>query len=182
MSAAEPVKPEPPKSQPVQKPVVVRFKKSSLLSRIFLMDLFRGLAVTLREMVQPHTTVEYPRERMELKPRFRGVPRLRNHPEHGEDLCIGCNQCAMACPDNCITVVAEARPEGAKIKAKRAKAFIIDYERCCLCGLCVDPCPTEPITAIYMSHDFELATEDRRTFMTDLVGLYEGHERKEYRK
>lgn len=162
--------------------VRVAHKRSSVLHRFLLLDLFKGLMVTLGEQFRPHTTVEYPRERIELKPRFRGVPRLRNHPEHGEDLCIGCNQCALACPDNCITVVAEARPEGALIKAKRARSFIIDYERCCLCGLCVDPCPTEPITAIYMSHDFELAHYSRDRFVTPAELLYEGHESTEYKK
>ena len=168
--------------KPMDKPLLVRFKKSSFLSRLLFLDLLRGLVVTLREGFNPHTTVEYPRERIDLKPRFRGVPRLRNHPEHGEDLCIGCNQCAMACPDNCITVVAEPRPEGAKIKAKRAKVFVIDYERCCLCGLCVDPCPTEPITAIYMSHDFEMAHYSRERFVTPAAELYEGHETVVYEK
>src|SRR5207247_10755163 len=102
----------------------VAFQKSSLLSRVLLLDLIKGLSVTLREQFRPHTTVEYPRERLELKPRFRGVPRLRNHPEHGEALCIGCNQCEIACADNCITVVAEVRPEGALIHAKRARRFV----------------------------------------------------------
>ena len=164
------------------KPVVVRYSKKPLLGRIFLIDLLLGLGVTIREYFLPHTTVEYPKERLELRPRFRGVPRLRNHPEIGEDLCIACNQCALACPDNCITVVAESRPEGAKLKGKRAKVFVIDYERCCLCGLCVDPCPTEPITAIYMSHDFELAHNARDRFVTREDELYTGHEVVEYKK
>jgi NADH-quinone oxidoreductase subunit I len=60
--------------------------------------------------------------------------------------------------------------------------FVIDYERCCLCGLCVDPCPTEPITAIYMSHDFELAAYSREPFVTPAEDLYTGHDTKEYRK
>lgn len=158
------------------KPLVVRYKQASGVARLFFFDLLRGLAVTLREQFRPHTTVEYPRERIELKPRFRGVPRLRNHPENGEDLCIACNQCALACPDNCITMIAENRPEGALIKGKRAQMFVIDYERCCLCGLCVDPCPTEPITAIYMSHDFELAHLSRDRFVTAAEELYTGHE------
>ena len=55
--------------KPMDKPLVMRFKKPSLLNRIFLVDLFRGLAVTLREQFNPHTTVEYPRERIDLKPR-----------------------------------------------------------------------------------------------------------------
>ena len=164
------------------KPIVVRYKRKPLLNRIFLIDLFMGLSVTLREMFNRPTTVQYPKERIDLKPRFRGVPRLRNHPEIGEDLCIGCNQCALACPDACITVVAESRPEGAKLKGKRAKVFVIDYERCCLCGLCVDPCPTEPITAIYMSHDFELAHYSREQFVTPADELYTGHETIEYKK
>ncbi len=156
--------------------------KVSPIKRLFLMELIRGLMVTLREQFNPHFTVEYPRERIPLRPRFRGVPRLRNHPENGEDLCIGCNQCALACPDNCITVVAEPRPEGALLKGKRAKVFVIDYERCCLCGLCVDPCPTEPITAIYMSHDFELAHYQRDRFVTSDDLLYKGHDVVEYKK
>jgi NADH-quinone oxidoreductase subunit I len=160
----------------------VSARRPSLISRFLLLDLIRGLAVTLREQFRPHTTVEYPKERLELKPRFRGVPRLRNHPENGEDLCIACNMCVLACPDNCITVVAESRPEGALLKGKRAKLFVIDYERCCLCGLCVDPCPTEPITAIYMSHDFELAHYERDRFITPDRLLYEGHESVEYKK
>jgi NADH-quinone oxidoreductase subunit I len=97
----------------MQKPIIVRYKRKPLLSRIFLVDLLMGLSVTLREQFRPATTVQYPKERIPLKPRFRGVPRLRNHPEVGEDLCIACNQCALACPDNCITVVSESRPEGA---------------------------------------------------------------------
>ena len=160
----------------------VAYQRSSLIHRLFLLDLFKGLMVTFTEFWHQTHTVQYPKERIELKPRFRGVPRLRNHPENGEDLCIGCNQCATACPDGCITVVAESRPEGAKLKGKRAKVFVIDYERCCLCGLCVDPCPTEPITAIYMSHDFELAHYARDKFVTPAGLLYEGHETVEYKK
>ena len=154
----------------------------SWVKRLLLLELIRGLMVTLREQFKPHFTVEYPKERLQLRPRFRGVPRLRNHPENGEDLCIACNQCAIACPDNCITMVAEARPAGALLKGKRAKVFVIDYERCCLCGLCVDPCPTEPITAIYMSHDFELAHYKRDRFVTGGDLLYKGHEVVEYKK
>jgi NADH-quinone oxidoreductase subunit I len=154
----------------------------SSFKRLFLPELLRGLMVTLREQFNPHITVEYPKERIPLRPRFRGVPRLRNHPENSEDLCIACNQCAIACPDNCITVVGEARPEGALLKGKRAKLFVIDYERCCLCGLCVDPCPTEPITAIYMSHDFELAHYRRDRFVTGDELLYTGHDVTEYKK
>ncbi len=150
------------------------------LARLVPFELLRGLMVTLREQFNPHVTVEYPKERIALRPRFRGVPRLRNHPENGEDLCIACNQCAIACPDNCITLAGEARPEGALLKGKRAKTFVIDYERCCLCGLCVDPCPTEPITAIYMSHDFELAHYARDRFVTADELLYTGHGVTEY--
>jgi len=154
-------------------------KKLHFLKRIFLIELLKGLLVTLKHQFRPHTTVEYPKEREAIKERFRGVPRLRRHPETGEELCVACGSCAEICPDICITVVAETRSSG---KGKQPKTFIIDYERCCLCRLCVDVCPTKPMTAIYMSHDFELSSYTRDKFVTEKDKLYSGHEHKIYKK
>ena len=151
----------------------------SLFRQLLPVELVVGLWVTLKNQFRPHVTQEYPKERPELRPRFRGVPRLRDHPDVEGPLCVACNMCADACPDRCITVVAQPRAVG---KGKAPKLFLIDYEKCCLCGLCVDPCPTKPITAIYMSHDFELAKQRRYEFMTEMGGLYDGHERTEYEK
>jgi NADH-quinone oxidoreductase chain I len=141
------------------------------LRKIFLAELIVGLSVTLRNQFRPHVTMEYPRERPDLKPRYRGVPRIRMHPETGEELCVACLLCEKACPDDCIKVVPEKRPDG---KGKQPAKFIINYERCCFCGLCVDPCPTKPLTAIYMSHDFELANESRERFYYPKENLYQG--------
>ena len=63
-----------------------------------------------------------------------------------------------------------------------AKSFIIDYERCCLCGLCVDPCPTTPIKAIYMSHDYELSDYSRIEFIVPKEQLENGLPVKRYDK
>jgi NADH-quinone oxidoreductase subunit I len=145
--------------------------------RILPVELLMGLWVTLKHQFRPHVTQEYPKERPELRPRFRGVPRLRDHPSVDGQLCVACNLCAVACPDRCITLEPMPRRKG---KGKEAKLFLIDYEKCCMCGLCVDPCPTKPITAIYMSHDFEMAKLERHKFMTEMPGLYEGHDRNEY--
>ena len=148
-----------------------------LLKTILLLELWVGLWVTLKNQFRPHITVEYPKERVELSPRFRGVPRLRYHPETSEELCIACHLCETVCPDSCIHIVSEKKPDG---KGKRLVSFEINYERCCFCGLCVDPCPTKPITAIYMSHDYELAGYDRDAYVTARPELVDGKPAKLY--
>lgn len=152
---------------------------TKLIKRIFLIELFVGMSITFREFFKPHITIEYPKEKPDLAPRFRGVPRLRRDPGTGEELCIGCLLCEQICPDDCISIVVDKRPSG---KGKMAKSFIIDYERCCFCGLCVDPCPTTPITAIYMSHDYELSDYSRVQFITRKETLLDGTELKRYEK
>src|SRR5439155_1697929 len=112
-------------------------------------------------------------------PRFRGVPRLRYHPESGEELCIACHLCETVCPDDCIHIVSEKKPDG---KGKRLVSFEINYERCCFCGLCVDPCPTKPLTAIYMSHDYEMADYKREPFVAPLRILLNGVDPKDYKE
>lgn len=149
------------------------------LRSMLLLELWVGLWVTLKNQFRPHITVEYPKETVELSPRFRGVPRLRFHPENGEELCIACHLCETVCPDDCIHIVSEKKPDG---KGKRLVSFEINYERCCFCGLCVDPCPTKPLTAIYMSHDYEMADYKREGFIAPLKTLLDGTDPKDYKE
>lgn len=158
---------------------VQKRSKLTWVRRLLLVELFEGLLVTLRHLFRKPVTQQYPKERPELKPRFRGVPRLRYHPETGEHLCAACMQCCEICPTNCITIIPEDRPTG---KGKQPKLFLIDYERCCVCGLCEEVCGSKPLPAIYMSHDYELAKYDRREFMSDMPLLYEGHPKRTYEK
>ena len=146
---------------------------SGWLRSILLAELWVGLWTTLKNQFRPHVTVEYPKETVALAPRFRGAPRLRYDPATGQELCIACHLCEVVCPDNCIHIVSEKKPEG---KGKRLVSFEINLERCCFCGLCVDPCPTKPLTAIYMSHDYELAGYRREPFVAPLKTLLDGVE------
>src|ERR1035438_259829 len=76
-----------------------------LLKKIFLVDLFQGLFVTFRNQNPKYIyTEQYPAERPKVAERYRGAPRLNNNPENGETLCISCNLCALACPENLIVV------------------------------------------------------------------------------
>ena len=85
------------------------------LKSIFLIDLLKGLWVTLKYTPQPAFTFQYPAERRPTAPRFRGVLRLQTEPGTGAQTCIVCDQCAKACPDDLIALGGHREP-GTKIK------------------------------------------------------------------
>src|SRR5262249_37310496 len=93
---------------------LVRFFKT-----IFLVDLLKGLWVTLKYTPQPAFPFQYPAERRPTAPRFRGVLRLQTEPGTGAQTCIVCDQCAKACPDDLIALGGHREP-GQKIK-------VLDY-------------------------------------------------------
>src|SRR5215203_4675114 len=72
---------------------IIRFFKT-----IFLVDLLKGLWVTLKYTPQAAFTFQYPAERRPTSPRFRGVLRLQVEPATGAQTCIVCDQCAKVCP------------------------------------------------------------------------------------
>lgn len=82
------------------------------------------------------------------------------------DDCIGCDQCARACPVNCIEIETVKAVSGEdlgvtfnnKRKALWVTKFDIDLAKCCYCELCVPPCPTFCIT---MSDTFEFSEPAR---------------------
>src|SRR6201991_1394397 len=116
----------------------------------------KGMTITLKELMQPAITEEYPDGPAKLEPRFRGAHVLQRD-ENGLEKCVACFLCAAACPANCIYIeaaenTAEQRYSGSE---RYAKVYNIDYNRCIFCGYCVEACPTDAITH---GHGFEIAT------------------------
>ena len=148
----------------------------NLLKKIFLVDLFQGLRVTFRNQNPKYIyTEQYPAERPQVAERYRGAPRLNNNPDNGETLCIACNLCALACPENLIVVGSE-RNEATR--RKELTYFTYDTSRCMFCGLCEDACPVD---ALELTQDFELATYTREGQVWDRQMLEEGPKPTQYK-
>ena len=138
---------------------------------IFLVDLLKGLWLTLKYTPQPAFTFQYPAERRPTAPRFRGVLRLQTEPATGAQTCIVCDQCAKACPDDLIALGGHREP-GQKIKV--LDYFDFNLSRCSFCGLCAEVCPTKPIKALIMSEDYELGSYSRDTQILRVDQMYDG--------
>src|SRR4026208_2487858 len=117
--------------------------------------LAKGMSVTLKEMMSPTVTENYPDEPPKLQQRYRGVHVLQRD-ENGMEKCVACFLCAAACPSNCSCVDAAENTENVRISGgeRYARVYNIDYNRCIFCGYCVEACPTDAITH---GHGFEIA-------------------------
>jgi len=147
-----------------------------LLRSVFMVDLLEGLWVTLRSQHPKHIcTEQYPAERPKIAERYRGAPRLNIDPETGETLCIACNLCSVACPENLIVVASERNEE---TRRKELTTYTYDTSRCMFCGLCEDACPTD---ALELTQDFEMASYSRTGAIWDRQMLEEGPKPKEYK-
>jgi NADH-quinone oxidoreductase subunit I len=142
---------------------------NSFLRRLFLADFWKGLLLTFRTQNPKNVyTEQYPQERPMVAERYRGAPRLNMNPETGETLCISCNLCALACPENLI-VVGWHRDDATRRKV--LTTFTYDTSRCMFCGLCEDACPTD---CLELTQDFEMASYSREGAIWDRHRLEEG--------
>ncbi len=146
------------------------------LKTVFLVDLLQGLWVTFRNQKPSLVcTEQYPMERPQVAERYRGAPRLNVHPETNETLCISCNLCALACPEQLIVVTSERNEQ---TRRKDLTTFIYDTSRCMFCGLCEDACPVD---ALELTQDFEMASYTRAGAIWDRQMLEEGPLPTEYK-
>ena len=128
-----------------------------------------GMKVTFKHLFVPAVTIQYP----DVKPKL--PERERNRLYVNMDDCIGCDQCARACPVNIINIeTVKALPtEDLKTSQGRKKAlwvtsFTIDFAKCCYCQLCVFPCPTE---CIYMTDVYEFSEYERENLIYNFSTL-----------
>ncbi len=129
-----------------------------------------GMKVTFKHLFVPAVTIQYP----DVKPQL--PERERNRLYVNMDDCIGCDQCARACPVDCITIETVkglpgedlGKTSNGKKKALWVTKFDIDFAKCCYCQLCVFPCPTE---CIYMTDTYEFSEFERNNLLYDFVTL-----------
>ncbi len=123
----------------------------------------KGMGITLREMMSPTVTENYPDEPAKLQERYRGAHELQRD-ANGLEKCVACFLCAAACPANCIYIEAAENTEKTRISGgeRYAKVYNIDYSRCIFCGFCVEACPTDAITH---GHKFEVGSYNTSTLV-----------------
>jgi NADH-quinone oxidoreductase subunit I len=108
-------------------------------------------------------TVEYPEEKPYLAPRYRGRIVLTRDPD-GEERCVACNLCAVACPVDCIALQKAEDEHGRWYP----EFFRINFSRCIFCGFCEEACPTY---AIQLTPDFEMSEYERKNMVYEKEDL-----------
>lgn len=131
-----------------------------------------GMKITLKYCFQKTVTVQYPEQRLSFAPRYRGIH------EFELDKCIACDQCAKACPVDCIYI---DKTSPRKIDKKTGTVnmsdpkngellrYAIDYSKCLFCALCTEPCPTE---CIHMGKLHDLSSYSREDVVVEFQELH----------
>ena len=117
----------------------------------------KGMIATVKRMVMPVATIEFPEITRPMS------PRARTNLLWFDERCTGCSTCAQACPDGCILVATSPAEDG----SFNIDRYEIDFRLCMYCGLCTEACPYEAIqsggTWKDVTADFGEMYRDRRS-------------------
>jgi NADH-quinone oxidoreductase subunit I len=87
-------------------------------------------------------TFQYPEEVKPLARRHKSLHRILRR-DNGLPQCVACMMCATVCPSECLYIEA-AETDDPEVQ-KYPASFVVDLNRCCFCGFCVEACPVDAI-------------------------------------
>jgi NADH-quinone oxidoreductase subunit I len=136
-----------------------------LLPRVYrtVVTTLQALGAVISHAFRERDTVQYPEEMVYLPPRYRGRIVLSRDPD-GNERCVACYLCAVACPVDCIALQASQDETGRRYPAW----FRINFSRCIFCGFCEDACPTY---AIQLTPDVEMCEYERASMVYEKEDL-----------
>ncbi|MCK6455499.1 MAG: NADH-quinone oxidoreductase subunit I [Phycisphaerae bacterium] len=125
-----------------------------------------GMGITLKYCFAKTVTVQYPDMAPVIQPRFRGFHWFE------AEKCIACDQCAKACPVDCIYIEKSGprkidKATGVAVGGALTR-YAIDYAKCMFCALCCEPCPTD---CIHMGNNHDLSAYTRKDMIVEFTEL-----------
>jgi NADH-quinone oxidoreductase subunit I len=123
-------------------------------------NLILGLFTTSKHLGRHAITIQYPKERWTMPERSRGMVVLLTDHETGKLNCNACLLCMRACPSGAIEIEFTKDEK----KKRHLKEFTVDYNMCCLCGLCESTCN---FAALKMAPKYEFPEFDRANLIYD---------------
>ena len=154
---------------------MVSNKEMTFLERLYLVAIVKGLWITIKHLFTRKVTIQYPEQVRTMSPVYRGQHMLKRD-EQGRENCTACGLCAVACPAEAITMVAEERQKGEEHlyrEEKYAAIYEINMLRCIFCGMCEEACPKE---AIFLTDRIVPSDYVRQNFVFGKDMLVEGVE------
>jgi NADH-quinone oxidoreductase subunit I len=154
---------------------VVSDKHMTLAEGSYLPAVLKGMAVTLKHFFKRPVTLKYPEQTRENSEVYRGRHVLKRD-ENGAERCTACGLCAVSCPAEAITMIADERQKGEEGKyreEKYAAVYEINMLRCIFCGLCEEACPKQ---AIFLTKEILPSNYEREDFIWGKDRLVEGIE------
>ncbi len=125
-----------------------------------------GMRISLKYCFAKTVTLQYPDMAPALQPRYRGF--------HFYEIekCIACDQCAKACPVDCIYIEKSGprkldKTTGIAVGGAMTR-YAIDYAKCMFCALCTEPCPTD---CIHMGNLHDMSGFDRQSMIVEFTEL-----------
>lgn len=124
-----------------------------------ILPLLRGLRLTLQKFFSRPVTIQYPEQKREVAPRWRGRHYFERD-EKGDTRCVACGLCVVICPSHCIRLVAVELENGERYPER----YEINTVRCIYCGFCAEACP---VNAIKLGRYYEFVDCSRTDLMLD---------------
>lgn len=146
------------------KKIDVSNKTMTLAEKLYLPSIIKGMGITLKHFFSKKATIQYPEQKRQFSPVYRGRHILMRD-ENGAERCTACGLCALACPAEAITMVAAERKKGEENlyrEDKYAAVYEINMLRCIFCGLCEEACPKE---AIFLTQEITMPEYTREDFI-----------------